>query len=102
MRRYPVVRYGIPGRELQNVDIGSEEFELLAQNGHALIVARDMGERHRVPKFLMGKCRHARDQIGVETFRHAGGNERLVLRNHRANRGGSTACRRRSRAPVSL
>ena len=45
MRRHPVVRQAIPGREFQDLDVGREEAERARQHRHARAVAADHRER---------------------------------------------------------
>jgi hypothetical protein len=70
---------------LQHIHARREEAELFAKGGHALVVARDMHQRDGRGGFLMRERGHAGEQQRVEALRHAGCNQRLLLRDERSD-----------------
>ncbi len=70
MRRYPVVRLAVPGRELHDRQIRCEEFQRPRQLLHARTVAADHGETDR--RRLWPRRNRARQIRDNQTFRALG------------------------------
>ena len=87
VRRHPVVRQAIPGREFQNLDVGGEEAERARQHRHARAVATN---HRRADGRRRSARRHGAGQVGDDQAFGAVGNA-----GERQRPAGFEPCRRR-------
>jgi hypothetical protein len=83
MRRHPVVRQAIPGRELKHGDVGPEERKRARKRRHALAVAAHDGEAYRQRIIARGDgAGEIGDDQAVGAVGHAGKHEGAAWRKH--------------------